>query len=160
MSLRLHLALALSLTALGLAPGFAHLLELPAKLDYSTRFYMDVTSTLYAWFGLVGGGLQMAAAIAVVAYALRARRQPQGRLLAASAAALLVSLLLWGLLVAPVNAAWAEVLGSPAAIEAYARLRPRWEYGHVAAVIAWAAGWCGLVAAVVRQLPAGYGGRV
>ncbi|MGE3773626.1 MAG: hypothetical protein AB7I32_11920 [Gammaproteobacteria bacterium] len=152
MSLRLHFALALSLTALGLAPGVAHVLELPVKLAYPPDLYTTVTSTLYAWFGIVGGAVQVAAAISVVALAVRTRGQPVARMLAAAAGALVASLLLWGLVVAPVNAAWAEVLGSPAAIDAYLRLRPRWEYGHVAAVIAWATGWIGLVAAVVREI--------
>lgn len=151
MNLRLHLALALSLTALGLAPGVAHVLELPVKLTYAPALYTAVTSTLYVWFGILGGAVQVAAALAVAALAVRTHAQPAGRMLAASAGALVASLLLWGLVVAPVNEAWAEVAGTPAAVDAYARLRLRWEYGHVAAVIAWAAGWIGLVIAVVRE---------
>jgi hypothetical protein len=147
-------AIALTLTALGLAPGAAHLMELPVKLGYSPAMYADVTSTLYAWFGPVGGSVQIAAALAVAILAFRSRRLPPARLMAASAAALSTSLLLWALLVSPVNSAWMGNVSSNSTelAAAYARLRARWEYGHVAAFIAWLAGWVGLVAAVTKPL--------
>ena len=144
-------ATALTLTALGLAPGAAHLLELPVKMAWPAARYADVTSTLSAWLGDVGGTVQVSAVLAVAVLALQTRHLPQGRLAAASAAALLISLLLWALLVAPVNAAWAAVAGSPDVVPAYAGLRSRWEYGHVAAFIAWFTGWLGLAVAVTRQ---------
>jgi hypothetical protein len=110
--------------------------------------YADVTSTLYAWFGVVGGTVQVSAALAVSLVALRSRGSPQGRLAAASAAALVASLLLWGLLVAPVNSVWADAAGSANFVAAYESLRARWEFGHVAAFLAWLTGWFGLVAAI------------
>ncbi|MBW7924112.1 MAG: hypothetical protein H3C59_05140 [Burkholderiaceae bacterium] len=66
---------------------------------------------------------------------------------------MLASLLLWALVVAPVNSAWAGSAGSGPEefAAAYARLRLRWEYGHVAAFIAWLTGWFGLVAALTRR---------
>lgn len=159
---RLLQVIALTLTALGLAPGAAHLLELPVKLAYPPALYAQVTSTLYALFGPIGGAVQMAAMVTVAVLAFRSRRLPQGRLLAASAAALLASLLLWAFLVAPVNGEW----GSSADVSqaeftaAYARLRARWEYGHVAAFIAWFAGWLGMAAAFTMPPPAGAGVRL
>lgn len=144
---------ALTLAALGLAPGAAHLMELPVKLAYPPPLYAEVTSTLYAWFGLVGGSIQVSGTVAVAALAFRARRSPAGRLLAASAAALLASLLLWALLVAPVNSVWASSVGSAPAefVEVYENLRARWEYGHVAAFIAWLTGWFGVVASLTTH---------
>ena len=44
----------LILAALGLAPGAAHVLEMPVKMTYTPELYAAVTSTLYAWFGSVG----------------------------------------------------------------------------------------------------------
>lgn len=134
-------------------------MELPIKLAYSPARYADVTSTLYGWFGVVGGALQVTAALVVAALAYRLRRSSVAPMAIASTAALWVSLALWGALVAPVNAAWAEV--SPADTgfaAAYAALRDRWEYGHVAAFIAWLTGWFGLVA-IVTRLAAGEGHR-
>lgn len=161
MSLRIHLAIALTLCALGLAPGAAHVMELPVKLGYPPALYAQVTSTLYAWYGVAGGAIQVAAALAGVTLAFRMRGSPGFGMAAASSASLLVSLALWGALVAPVNAAWAERSpADPAFADAYAELRMRWEYGHVAAFIAWFTGWAGLVAAATRR-PAGAGmGRV
>lgn len=158
---RLLQVIALTLTALGLAPGAAHLLELPVKLAYPPALYAQVTSTLYALFGPAGGAVQMAALAAAAVLAFRSRRLPHGRLLAASAAALLASLLLWAFLVAPVNAEWgnsADVSQEEFAA-AYARLRGRWEYGHVAAFIAWFAGWLGMAAGFALRPPAATGGR-
>lgn len=150
------MALALTLVALGLAPGAAHVMELPVKLGYSAQFYADVTSTLYVWFGIAGGTVQFAAALTVAALAFRARHSARAGLCAATAASLLVSLLLWGFLVAPVNSAWGSLSpDDPAAFAAsYARLRSRWEFGHLAAFIAWLTGWFGLVAVATRERPA------
>lgn len=159
---RLLQVIALTLAALGLAPGAAHLLELPVKLAYPPALYAQVTSTLYALFGPVGGAVQMAAMVTVAVLAFRSRRLPQGRLLAASAAALLASLLLWAFLVAPVNGEWGSSVDVSQAefAAAYARLRARWEYGHVAAFIAWFAGWLGMAAAFTMPPPAGAGVRL
>ncbi len=145
--------MALSLTALGLAPGASHLMQLPVKMGYSAELYTAVTSSLYSWYGLVGGTVQVAALVSVAMLAVRARRLPGGGLAAASAGALLASLLLWGFVVGPVNATWAGAADlSPAQFAvAYDAMRARWEYGHVAAFIAWFTGWCGLVAAITRQ---------
>ena len=140
---------ALTLAALGLVPGGAHLLELPARLEYPPELYATVTRTLYRGYGLVGGSVQVAAALAVSALALLERRRFDRRRFAAAAAARGVSLLLWGALVAPVNVAWGRVQDAApeVVLDAYARLRMRWEYGHVAAFIAWFTGWIGLVVA-------------
>jgi hypothetical protein len=152
MQTRTHIALALTLTALGLAPGASHLMELPVKLGYPAAFYAEVTSTLYAWYGVAGGSVQVAAAIAVVVLAMRLHRAPEFGLAMAAAASLLVSLALWGFVVSPVNAVWAELSrADPAAWAAgYERLRARWEFGHVAAFIAWLTGWFGLLSLSLR----------
>jgi hypothetical protein len=54
-----------------------------------------------------------------------------------------------------VNSAWAEVPRTdPAAFAAaYARLRPRWEFGHLAAFAAWFVGWLALVGVATRWPP-------
>ena len=72
------------------------------------------------------------------------------------AAALALSLVLWGALVSPVNSAWTRVIETaPASVpEVYAQLRPRWEYGHVAAFAALAGRVCtaaGFVAGASRR---------
>src|SRR5690606_23792347 len=86
---------ALTLTALGLAPGASHLMQLPVKMNYAPEMYAATTSTLYSWYGLIGGALQVGAILSVALLAFRVRRLPNGALAAASAGALVTSLLLW-----------------------------------------------------------------
>jgi hypothetical protein len=152
MTLRVHIAVALTFAALGLVPGAAHLMELPVKLTYSPELYAEVTSTLYAWYGIAGGAAQVGAAFIVALLAARVRHSSSAGLALATAATFIISLVLWGAVVSPVNSAWAEVSrASPGELaSAYARLRGRWEFGHLAAFIAWFTGWLGLVALATR----------
>jgi hypothetical protein len=140
------------LAALGLILGGAHVLEMPAKMAYDAELYAAVTSTLYQLFGPVGALLQVASILAAGVLAFLVRGRPAFRPTLLGAAALGLSLLLWFSLVAPVNAAWREVMESaPEAVpEAYERLRPRWEYGHVAAFAAWLSGFCLLLFSVLQ----------
>jgi hypothetical protein len=146
----------LILVALGLIMGGAHALELPIRMAYEPQFYMQVTSTLYRYFGLVGGPLQVLAFLASVALAWQLRGRPAFRSTALGSLCLGLSLLLWYLLVQPVNGAWAEALGAGTAeaVQAYAQLRSRWEYGHVAAFVAWLLGFSLLVDGALREAAA------
>ncbi|MCE8032207.1 DUF1772 domain-containing protein [Billgrantia tianxiuensis] len=143
----------LLITALGLVMGGAHVLELPIRMQYDPEFYMRVTSTLYPYFGFVGGPIQVVAILAAGVLTWMVREHVAFRTTLAGTACLGLSLGLWFLLVQPVNAAWAEALqASPAdAVQAYAQLRSRWEYGHVAAFIAWCLGFALLLNGVVRE---------
>lgn len=145
--------LTLLLAALGLGPGLAHVLELPPKMEYDRQMYMAVTSTLYRLFGLVGGPIQVGAFLAAVVLTILVRRRPAFGATLIGTLGLALSLGLWTALVSPVNAEWAEALRtSPAtAAAAYQELRPRWEYGHVAAFAAWLAGFSVLLYSVVRE---------
>jgi hypothetical protein len=142
-------------TAVGLSFGVAHTLELPVKMHYDAALYTAVTSTLYRMFGVVGSVLQVGALVAVAILCLVVRGRRGFGLTLAAAVALAVSLVLWAAVVQPVNVEWGRVLASdPAgAPEAYVRLRPRWEYGHVAAMIAWFAGFVCLVLSVLVEIP-------
>src|SRR5687768_1988643 len=115
--------------------GGAHLLELPVRAAYEPEFYMRVTSTLYRFFGLVGGPVQVLALVFAASLVRRMRARAAFRLTLAGTVCLALSLLSWFLLVQPVNAAWADALraGASEAIHAYAQLRSRWEAGHVVA---------------------------
>jgi hypothetical protein len=137
--------------------GGAHLLELPVRMKYEPLFYMQVTRTLYRYYGLVGGPIQILALLscAVLVWLVRARSAFRSTLMGTLCIAL--SLVLWFLLVQPVNIAWADALrSSPAeAVQAYAQLRSRWEYGHLAAFAAWLAGFILLVRGVLQEVAAG-----
>ena len=147
----------LLLAALGLAPGAAHAMEMPVKMGYDAALYAAVTSTLYRYFGSVGAVVQVAAVAAAAGLALRVRRRPSFRLTIVGALGLALSLALWAALVAPVNAEWGRVIHSdPASVPAaYVRLRPRWEYGHLAAFAAWLVGFVFLLLSMLREIPRG-----
>jgi hypothetical protein len=130
--------------ALGLAPGAAHVLEMPVKLAYTPQLYFAVTSTLYALFGSVGAVIQVGALVIAGWLAFVSRGLPGVRFVVAAVLLLGLSLVAWGALVAPVNAQWGKAIasGSNALPQLYAALRLRWEYGHVAAFALWFAGFC------------------
>ena len=53
--------------------GFAHTLELAQKLDYDAATWTQIQHTLYRYFAVIGGPLEVATIIAAVVFALRAR---------------------------------------------------------------------------------------
>ena len=134
----------LLLVALGLAPGAAHLLEMPVKLGYTPELYYAVTSTLYAFFGSAGAIIQVGALVITGVLAFVSRGQPGAQLAVAAVVLLGVSLAAWGAFVAPVNTQWSDAIksGADALPALYANLRLRWEYGHAVAFVLWFAGYC------------------
>lgn len=152
MSRRIHYFLTLVLAMLGLIMGGAHVLELAPKLGYSTEMYQEVTSTLYAQYGVVGGPIQVLAIITAACLSWRLRRSAGRRLILAGTSCLVLSIVLWAALVQPVNLAWGRLLkesAPEAVLRSYASLRNRWEWGHVAAFIPWLIGAGLLIFAVV-----------
>lgn len=153
--LRIYRFATLLLGALGLALGAAHVLELVPKMRYDAEMYMAVTSTLYQFFGLAGALIQLGAIFMAIVLTFLVRHRPAFRLTLFGTLGLVLSLVLWAVLVAPVNAEWLEVMKSApnSAPEAYLRLRPRWEYGHVAAFVAWLIGFGLLLLSVLAETP-------
>lgn len=149
----------LLLGALGLALGAAHVLEWVPKMGYDAEMYMAVNRTLYRFFGYVGAGIQLGAILMAMVITFLVRHRPVFRLTFFGTLGLVSSLVLWAVLVAPVNAERLEVLTTApdAAPEAYLRLRSRWEYGHVAAFLAWLLGFGLLLLSVLAETPTGQG---
>jgi hypothetical protein len=148
--------LTLVLAALGLAPGTAHILEMPVKLAYTPELYAAVTSTLYAFFGSAGAVFQVGALLSAALLAYRSRYLAAFRFTLLGAVLLAISLAVWGAAVAPVNAEWAQIIetASEPLPTAYARLRLRWECGHAAACMVWFAGYCFLQLSVLGDASA------
>jgi hypothetical protein len=151
----------LMLVALGMTMGAAHALELLPKMRYDPALYAAVTSSLYRYFGVIGGPIQIAAVLAATALVFRMRSDPSFPLKFAGALALVISVALWFALVQPVNLEWAEATraGPLMMIDAYAELRSRWEYGHLAAFAAWFCGAALLFYATVTTASADRGSR-
>lgn len=146
----------LLLAALGLTLGAAHVLELPPKMQYDAEMYAAVNSTLYQLFGSVGAIVQIGTILAAIVLTILVRGRPAFRLTLLGTLSLMLSLVVWAAVVAPVNAEWLRVMESaPASVpEVYQQLRPRWEYGHVAAFVAWTTGFSLLVLSVLVETPA------
>jgi hypothetical protein len=125
-------------------------------MQYDAQMYTAVTSTLYQLFGSVGAVIQVGASLAAIVLTFLVRGRPAFRLTLFGTLGFVLSLVLWGVLVAPVNAEWLRVMESaPESVaEEYLRLRPRWEYGHVAAFAAWLVGFGLLLLSVLRETPA------
>jgi hypothetical protein len=155
MLLRIVRFLAVIIVALGLVPGGAHALEMAPKMGYSADLYTAVTSTLYLYYGIVGAIVQVGSVLIVAMLAWLVRRRCGFGWTVAAALILLGSLIVWGALVAPVNATWGHVLHAnpDVAPAAYARLRPRWEYGHLVAFGAWLIGFICLVISILLEVP-------
>jgi Domain of unknown function (DUF1772) len=125
----------LSLVALTLGLSFAHVLEWPAKAAYDAPLYLQLQTSLYAWWGFpgVGGVVEPLAVLGAAVLAVRSRRESGAAALAAAAGLLALAfpvVFLWR--VAPANAAFLglQAGGSPPAD--WMAWRDRWEVGHAA----------------------------
>jgi hypothetical protein len=135
--------------ALTMGLTFAHTLELPQKLGYDAATWTRIQQSLYLYFGVVGGAVEVAATIAAVAFAVRARGQPGGRLATIGAACFVTALAWW---FAVVNTANAQI-GSwtvGAAPSDWERWRAQWEFGHAAHFALTLAGFLMLLLAIVQ----------
>lgn len=157
---RLWWFVTLLLAALGLVMGGAHVLEHPVRMNYDPELYYRVTSTTYRYFGLIGGPIQVLALIASTILTWHMRGRPGFGWALLGTLLLALSLLLWLLRVQWVNQAWLEAMRShpESVVEVYARLRGRWEWGHVMAFVAWLLGFGVLLYAAFRR-PANDGVR-
>jgi hypothetical protein len=146
----------LMLASLGMAFGAAHTLELIPKMNYEPELYTDVTSTLYRYYGTIGGPIQVLTVLASIILAFLSRRSRGFRLTVAGTCCLIVSLALWFVLVQPVNVEWGNVWQTgprSAVVQSYLKLRERWEYGHVAAFIVWFCGVALLILSIIADTP-------
>lgn len=119
--------LTLFLTMLTLAPGLAHLFELPNKIDLPRDAYFTVQGIYagWAWSGVV----ILAAIVANLFLAWRLRKYNRSAAMFATASAVLiaVSLIVFFSYTFPANRATANWTTTP---EGWERLRTTWEYSH------------------------------
>jgi hypothetical protein len=113
------------LTAIALVPAGAHLLELPNKIGMSRDDYLAAQRSYRGW-QLLGVPL-VAAIVANAALALTADARGAALGGGIGGALLLVTLIVFALVVLPVNRAtknWTQAAAD------WELLRRRWEYGH------------------------------
>ncbi|MEO8715408.1 MAG: hypothetical protein ABI369_10375 [Acetobacteraceae bacterium] len=127
--MRLLRTACLTCIALTLGLSFAHVLEIPGKLQLDGPQWLMVQQHLYVGFGTVGAAIEVAAIVLAWVLAIRLRRTAQARRTLAAALLVSVGLIEWALVVAPMNArlnGWAAAT-LPATWQV---TRDRWESGH------------------------------
>lgn len=140
--------------ALTMGLTFAHTLELPQKLGYDAAMWTRIQQSLYLYFGVVGGAVEVAAVIAAVVFAVGARGRPGGRLATVGAACFVAALAWWFVVVNTANAeigSWAV----DAVPSDWERWRAQWEFGHAAHFTLTLAGFLALLLATVQAGAAG-----
>lgn len=125
--------LTIVLVALLQGLAFAHLLELPAKMQYDGALYMELQRTLYTQWGPpnFGGWLEPFAIIAtlILAYILRRNRLDRWLTVSAAVALVIAFAVVFFWLVAPSNDAFLAT--PPGQVPPnWAELRANWEIGH------------------------------
>jgi hypothetical protein len=139
--------LTLFLTMLTLAPGLAHLFELPNKIGLPRDAYFIVQGIYagWAWFGVV-----ILAAIAtnlILAFRLWRHNRGAAMFAAGSAALIAASLAVFFTWTFPANQATLNWTTIP---DDWERLRAEWEYSHAANALINTVAFLATAAAVIR----------
>lgn len=161
MVLRVWRFVAIMLAALTLGLGFCHLMQLPSRMAWDQYLWVGSTvqGGLYATFGSVGAVIDVATviALALLAYFVREHGRPGFRLALLAAVLFALALVLWWVLVYPVNVELAKWVNGPVPAD-WTDYRARWEWGHAIIAVAELVGFAALVAAVLADT-AGRGTR-
>jgi hypothetical protein len=134
---------------------WCHVLELPAKMQYSATLYLTLHRTLYVAFGPpnIGAFVEVGAilAAAVLVFLVRQRR-PAFWLTLLGTAALIAALVVYFHYVEPANVALKSMAleAPPVGWKAW---RVQWEFGHAAHFLLHLIGFSALVLSVVLEAP-------
>ena len=156
MLLRTARFVAIVLAALTLALSFCHLMQLPARMGWDQYLWVGSTvqGGLYSLFGSVGAVIDVATVIAVglLTYLVREHHRPGVRLALSAALLFATGLLLWWVLVYPVNVELAKWVNGPVPAD-WTAYRSRWEWGHAVISLLDLAGFAALVGSVLGDTP-------
>jgi hypothetical protein len=147
---------ALFLAALTLGLSFCHLMQLPSRLGWDQYLWVGSTvqGGLYAAFGTVGAVIDVAAVIALglLAYFVREHKRPGLRLALSAFVLFALALLLWWVLVYPVNVELAKWVNGPVPAD-WTAYRARWEWGHAVIAVLELIGFAALAGSVLADTP-------
>jgi hypothetical protein len=143
----------LLLSTLTVGMKLAHVLELAPKLQLEPEVYLIVQTSLYRWFAILGPVFDVGMVIAALVLLTRVYRQPAFRYTAVSVAAMLLSLLVWGLFVLPANSPINEWLFFGKMPEDWMRWRDQWQYGQALSFVCDLIAYCVLLFSVIRETP-------
>lgn len=124
--------------------AFAHVLELPQKLDYDAQQYLRVQHTLYAYFAYAGAPLEVAAIAGAVLLAYLSRGRPGFGWTLAGALLLAIGLAAWALIVQPANVEFGRWTAERIPAD-WTAVRAQWEAGHVVHFALFFAGLAALI---------------
>ncbi len=148
--------IAVLLAALTLGMGFCHLMQLPSRLGWDQYLWVGSTvqGGLYSLFGSIGAVIFVATVIvlALNAYFVREHGRPGFRLALTAAVLFALALVLWWVLVYPVNAELAKWVNGPVPAD-WTSYRARWEWGHAIISLAELLGFASLIGAVLADTP-------
>jgi hypothetical protein len=137
-------------TLISLAPGLAHLFELPRKMALPRDAYFTVQQ-IYAGWGLFGISiLAQLIAIALLAFRSMGEHRVFRPVMAALLLLMAAQVLFW-LFTFPANTATQNWTVIPADWQA---LRRQWEYSHLGGALCQAAGFFCLIAALFGRIQA------
>jgi hypothetical protein len=147
---------AIMLAALTLGLGFCHLMQLPSRMGWDQYLWVGSTvqGGLYALFGSAGAVMFVTAviALALLAYFVREHSRPGFRLALAAAFLFAAALVLWWVLVYPVNVELARWVNGPVPAD-WTVYRARWEWGHAVISLVELVGFAALIGSVLADTP-------
>ena len=154
MLLRVTRFVAIMLAALTFGMGFCHLMQLPARMGWDQYLWVGSTvqGGLYSAFGSIGAVIDVAAVIALglLAYFVREHGRPGFRLALTAALLFALALVLWWVVVYPVNVELAKWVNGPVPAD-WTDYRSRWEWGHAVISLLELAGFAALIASVLAD---------
>jgi hypothetical protein len=146
MTIRLTQFISLLLMALTMGLTFAHTLESAPKLRWNGELYLAVQTNLYYLFGRVGAVVELGAVVSAITLTVLLRGQPKVfRWTLAGAVFFILSLIVWFIFVAPVNAQtelWQKTGLLPSD---WSRWRQQWELAHAGSFLLHLCGFCALL---------------
>jgi Anthrone oxygenase len=149
----------LILAALMLGMGVAHLMQLPSRMAWDQYLWVGSTvqGGLYEAFSTVGALISIATvvALALTAYFVREHDRPGFRLVIAAGVLFGLAILLWWVVIYPVNVELAKWVNGPVPAD-WTSYRARWEWGHAAISLVELIGFGALVASVLADTPRGF----
>jgi hypothetical protein len=156
MTLKAVRFIAILLAALTLGMGLCHLLQLPARMGWDQYLWVGSTvqGGLYSLFGSASAVIDIltVVALALLTYLVREHRRPGVRLALTAALLFAIGLLLWWVLVYPVNVELAKWVNGPVPSD-WTVYRSRWEWGHATISLFELGGFAALIASVLADTP-------
>ena len=153
MALKATRFVSLLLVALTLGMTFCHVMEIPGKLRLEGPDWLTVQHNLYVAFGVVGAAIEVLAILLTWVLVLQVRgRRPAFYWTLGAAGCITAGLIVWFMLVAPMNAALSG--WTPDTLPAdWTGYRNQWEAGHAVHAALFGLGFSALVIALLAETP-------